>query len=116
MQIFLIASTCLIYLVAAGLFSRAVGYFEQQQWDNAVGSDISELGSGPGTYDISKAVWHVNVSESFTLFNPTNQMPNLSACSLSSIFMQNHPYLLSMTHSSPTVHHTIQSKLGSKTD
>lgn len=32
MQLFLVVSTCLLYLVAAGLFSRAVGYFEQQEW------------------------------------------------------------------------------------
>lgn len=62
MQIFLVVSTCLLYLVAAGLFSRAVGYFEQQEWNNIIGGDAAELGNGPGTYDIDKAVWHVNVS------------------------------------------------------
>lgn len=62
MQIFLVVSTCLLYLVAAGLFSRGVGYLEQQQWNNVIGGDAQELGSGPGTYDINKAVWHVNVS------------------------------------------------------
>lgn len=62
MQIFLVVSTCLLYLVAAGLFSRGVGYLEQQQWNNIIGGDATELGNGPGTYDIDKAVWHVNVS------------------------------------------------------
>lgn len=61
MQIFLVVSTCLLYLVAAGLFSRGVGFFEQQQWNNVIGGDAAELGDGPGTYDIDKAVWHVNV-------------------------------------------------------
>ncbi|KAJ4410253.1 high-affinity iron permease [Gnomoniopsis sp. IMI 355080] len=60
MQIFLVVSTCLLYLVAAGLFSRGVGYLEQQQWNNIIGGDAAELGNGPGTYDIDRAVWHVN--------------------------------------------------------
>ncbi|KAI0137115.1 putative iron transferase [Xylariales sp. AK1849] len=60
LQYFLVASTCLLYLVAAGLFSRAVWYLEAQQWNNIVGSDASELGDGAGSYDIDKSVWHVN--------------------------------------------------------
>ncbi|KAI3323912.1 iron permease FTR1 family protein [Xylariaceae sp. AK1471] len=60
LQYFLVASTCLLYLVGAGLFSRAVWYFEAQQWNKAVGSDAAELGTGPGSYDIDKSVWHVN--------------------------------------------------------
>lgn len=60
LQVFLVASTCLLYLVAAGLFSRAVWYFEQQKWNTLVGSDAAELGDGPGSYDITKSVWHVN--------------------------------------------------------
>lgn len=62
MQVFLVVSTCLLYLVAAGLFSRAVGYFEQQEWNSIIGGDAQELGDGAGTYDIDKVVWHVNVS------------------------------------------------------
>jgi len=62
LQWFLIASTCLLYLVAAGLFSRAVWDFEQQQWNYIVGGDAAELGDGAGSYDIDKSVWHVNVS------------------------------------------------------
>ncbi|KAH8197371.1 hypothetical protein TruAng_008464 [Truncatella angustata] len=61
LQYFLVASTCLLYLVAAGLFSRAVWYLETQQWNKTVGGDASELGDGPGSYDIDKSVWHVNV-------------------------------------------------------
>lgn len=61
LQIFLVVSTCLLYLVAAGLFSRAVGDFEQQEWNNIIGGDATELGNGPGTYDIDRVVWHVNV-------------------------------------------------------
>ncbi|KAI1186389.1 iron permease FTR1/Fip1/EfeU [Nemania serpens] len=60
LQYFLVASTCLLYLVGAGLFSRAVWYFEAQRWNSIIGGDATELGSGPGSYDIDKSVWHVN--------------------------------------------------------
>lgn len=74
MQVFLVISTCLLYLIAAGLFSRAVGYFQQQQWNNIVGGDTQELGTGAGTYDVDKVVWHVNVRSSLLLF-PTFFFP-----------------------------------------
>ncbi|KAI0901015.1 iron permease FTR1 [Annulohypoxylon nitens] len=60
LQYFLIASTCLLYLVGAGLFSRSVWYLENQQWNNIIGGDAAELGDGAGSYDIDKSVWHVN--------------------------------------------------------
>ncbi|KAI9797330.1 MAG: hypothetical protein M1833_005509 [Piccolia ochrophora] len=59
-QIFLIVSTCFLYLVAAGLFSRAVGFFEANEWNKAVGGDAAETGAGAGSYDIRQSVWHVN--------------------------------------------------------
>lgn len=58
-------STCFLYLVAAGLFSRGVWFFETQQWNDIVGGDAAELGDGPGSYDIDNSVWHVNVSLGF---------------------------------------------------
>jgi len=60
LQFFLIVSTCFLYLVAAGLFSRAVWYFQAQNWNNIVGGDAAEVGAGPGSYDIDQSVWHVN--------------------------------------------------------
>lgn len=69
LQYFLIASTCLLYLVGAGLFSRSVWYFENQQWNNIIGGDAAELGNGPGSYDIDKSVWHVNVCNYFYVFS-----------------------------------------------
>ncbi|KAJ2893587.1 hypothetical protein MKZ38_008436 [Zalerion maritima] len=60
LQLFLVLSTCLLYLVAAGLFSRAIWYFEEAEWNKAIGGEASEFGTGPGSYDISKSVWHVN--------------------------------------------------------
>ena len=61
LKIFLVASTCLLYLVAAGLVARSVWYFEVQHWKEIVGGDAGELGDGPGSYDIDRSVWHVNV-------------------------------------------------------
>lgn len=60
LQAFLIASTCFLYLVAAGLFSRAVWSFQSHQWSVLTGGDAAETGSGPGSYDIRQSVWHVN--------------------------------------------------------
>ncbi|THX60212.1 plasma membrane iron permease [Aureobasidium pullulans] len=60
LQMFLIISTCVLYLVAAGLFSKAVWFFENNAWGKMIGGDASEVGSGPGSYDITKSVWHVN--------------------------------------------------------
>ncbi|KAJ5098280.1 hypothetical protein N7532_005281 [Penicillium argentinense] len=60
MQIFLIISTCFLYLVAGGLFSRGVWYFENNTWNHVIGGDSSETGSGAGSYDIDQSIWHVN--------------------------------------------------------
>ncbi|TGO21751.1 hypothetical protein BPAE_0202g00120 [Botrytis paeoniae] len=60
LQFFLVISTCLLYLVAAGLFSRAVWFFQAQNWNDATGGDAAETGAGPGSYDIRQSVWHVN--------------------------------------------------------
>ncbi|KAF2423752.1 plasma membrane iron permease [Tothia fuscella] len=60
LQVFLIISTCFLYLVAAGLFSRAVWNFENREWNKIIGGDAAETGSGAGSYDIRQSVWHVN--------------------------------------------------------
>ncbi|KAF2194872.1 plasma membrane iron permease [Zopfia rhizophila CBS 207.26] len=60
LQIFLIVSTCFLYLVAAGLFSKGVWYLEMNEWVKLAGEEAAESGSGPGSYDIRKSVWHVN--------------------------------------------------------
>ncbi|KAI9681086.1 MAG: hypothetical protein M1817_002367 [Caeruleum heppii] len=57
---FLIVSTCFLYLVAAGLFSKAVLFFEMHMWNIAVGGDAAETGAGAGSYDLRQSVWHVN--------------------------------------------------------
>jgi high-affinity iron transporter len=62
LQIFLVISTCFLYLVAAGLFSKGVWNLEQDAWVRVAGEGVAEAGAGPGSYDIRKSVWHVNVS------------------------------------------------------
>jgi len=62
LQIFLVVSTCFLYLVAAGLFSKGVWNLEQDAWVRLAGEGAAEAGAGPGSYDIRKSVWHVNVS------------------------------------------------------
>lgn len=60
-QLFLVVSTCFLYLVAAGLFSKGVWSIELQNFIiSCGGNDVSESGDGPGSYDIFKSVWHVN--------------------------------------------------------
>lgn len=59
-QLFLVVSTCFLYLVAAGLFSKGVWFLESGAWNKIIGGDAAETGSGPGSYDIRKSVWHVN--------------------------------------------------------
>ncbi|KAF8425317.1 plasma membrane iron permease [Tirmania nivea] len=60
LQWFLIASTCVLYLVAAGLLSRAAWSFDMYQYAKVVGGDVAETGVGPGSYNIHRTVWHVN--------------------------------------------------------
>ncbi|XP_014558999.1 hypothetical protein COCVIDRAFT_35807 [Bipolaris victoriae FI3] len=60
LQIFLVVSTCFLYLVAAGLFSKGVWSLEQDAWVKLAGEGAAEAGAGPGSYDIRKSVWHVN--------------------------------------------------------
>ncbi|RAO69070.1 uncharacterized protein BHQ10_005082 [Talaromyces amestolkiae] len=59
-QLFLIASTCVLYLIAAGMFSKVVWDLQYYSFQKAVGSDVAEAGSGPGSYNILETVWHVN--------------------------------------------------------
>lgn len=61
LQICLVVTTCLLYLIAGGLFSKGVWQYEVQQYVDACnGQDMGEVGNGPGSYDIVRSVWHVN--------------------------------------------------------
>jgi len=37
------------------------------KWNKRIGGDASETGSGPGSYNIHKSVWHVNVRNVLSL-------------------------------------------------
>jgi high-affinity iron transporter len=37
-----------------------VWYFENNAWNKVIGGDAAETGSGAGSYNIHKSVWHVN--------------------------------------------------------
>lgn len=61
LQYFLICSTCFLYVVSAGLLSRGVWFLELEKYVRLCGGlDVSETGSGPGSYDIANTIWHVN--------------------------------------------------------
>lgn len=60
LQMFLIVSTCFLYLVAAGLISRGIWFLQNNTWTHESGGDSAETGAGPGSYDIRQSVWHVN--------------------------------------------------------
>ena len=60
MRWFLIGSTCFLYLISAGLFSRSIWYFQMYKFSLQTGGDVAESGSGPGSYNIKQIVWHVN--------------------------------------------------------
>lgn len=67
LQYFLICSTCFLYTVSAGLMSRGVWFLELEKYVRACGGmDVSETGSGPGSYDIANTVWHVNCCNGLT--------------------------------------------------
>lgn len=67
LQYFLICSTCFLYVVSAGLMSRGFWFLELERYVRRCGGlDVSETGSGPGSYDISTAVWHVNCCNGLT--------------------------------------------------
>ncbi|KAI8065799.1 iron permease FTR1/Fip1/EfeU [Gongronella butleri] len=57
---FFIVSTCILYLVAAGLMSKAVGYFEQYSWNQVIGGESAEDGGDVITYKVTTAVWAVS--------------------------------------------------------
>ena len=71
LTVFLIAMTNFILLIGAGLFSRAIGSFQEQAFNTIVGSDVDDIGAagnGPGSYDVRGNVWHLDCC------NPENNL------------------------------------------
>ncbi|KAG7441405.1 iron permease FTR1 [Guyanagaster necrorhizus] len=58
---FLIVMTNFVLLIGAGLFSRAVGSFEENAYNHLLGKDVDDAGgSGPGSYRVQGNVWHLD--------------------------------------------------------
>lgn len=56
---FLIVSTCFLFLIGSGLFSKGVYDFEYYRFSSAVGGDVAESGNGPGSFQVAGNVWHL---------------------------------------------------------
>ncbi|GAA5992726.1 hypothetical protein JCM11641_004867 [Rhodosporidiobolus odoratus] len=78
LSIFLVISTNVLFLLGAGLFSKAVGNFEIYAYNKGVGGDVGETGSGPGSFDPTTGlVWHLtygnpdnnNATDGYSIFN-----------------------------------------------
>ncbi|KAG6915687.1 hypothetical protein DXG01_010415 [Tephrocybe rancida] len=78
LSIFLVVMTNLILLIGAGLFSRAVGAFEQHAFNTLLGADVDDSGgTGPGSYRVQGNVWHLDccspenklANQGWTIFN-----------------------------------------------
>ncbi|KAG9102219.1 high-affinity iron permease [Ceratobasidium sp. UAMH 11750] len=80
LSIFLIASTSLLLLIGAGLFSKAVGAFERYKFNTKVGGDVAEAGNGPGSYDVVGNIWHLNCC------NPENKTDALGWSVFNALF------------------------------
>lgn len=57
---FFVFSTIILYLVAAGLMSKGVGFLEQNAWNQIIGGESAEEGGGVIGYRVSTSVWHVS--------------------------------------------------------
>ncbi|KAL5482857.1 FTR1_1 [Sanghuangporus weigelae] len=58
---FLVVMTNFILLIGAGLFSKAVGDFQLNAFNNLLGADVDDAGGdGPGSYDVRGVVWHLD--------------------------------------------------------
>ena len=69
---FLIVMTNFILLIGAGLFSKAVGDFQENVYNTLLGQDVDDAGGdGPGSFDILQdVVWHLDCC------NPENNFDN----------------------------------------
>lgn len=56
---FLVISTCLLFLIGAGLFSKGIGFFQYYNFASGVGGDVAETGDGTGSYHVAGNVWHL---------------------------------------------------------
>ncbi|KAI9012627.1 high-affinity iron permease [Phycomyces nitens] len=57
---FFIISTVILYLVAAGLMAKSIGFFEQNAWNGIIGGEVAEESGSVIGYRVSTSVWHVS--------------------------------------------------------
>ncbi|WVR04857.1 hypothetical protein IAU60_001869 [Kwoniella sp. DSM 27419] len=69
---FLVGSTSLLFLIGAGLLSKAVGFFEYYKFAKGVGGDVAETGDGPGSFQVKNNVWHLTYGNPETGSPTTN--------------------------------------------
>ncbi|KAF8490611.1 iron permease FTR1 [Gautieria morchelliformis] len=61
LSVFLIVMTNFLLLIGAGLFSKAIGFFEIYAFTRFVGAQVDDLGGdGPGSYNVVGNVWHLD--------------------------------------------------------
>ncbi|KAH7882383.1 iron permease FTR1 [Phlebopus sp. FC_14] len=61
LRVFLVCMTNLLLLIGSGLFSKSVWAFQQNAWNNLIGTSADEAGgNGPGSYDVRGNVWHLD--------------------------------------------------------
>ncbi|PRP75519.1 high-affinity iron permease CaFTR1 [Planoprotostelium fungivorum] len=59
-HLLMVTSTCFLLLIAAGLASKAVWFFEMYVFNSKVGLAVDDnLGDGPGSFRTSTMVWHI---------------------------------------------------------
>ncbi|KAF4616731.1 hypothetical protein D9613_008666 [Agrocybe pediades] len=61
LTIFLVVMTNFLLLIGAGLFSKAVGAFQENAFNRLLGADVDDAGGdGPGSYLVQGNVWHLD--------------------------------------------------------
>ncbi|KAF8956294.1 iron permease FTR1 [Flammula alnicola] len=78
LTVFLVVMTNFLLLIGAGLFSKAVGAFQEHAFNKLLGMDVDDAGGdGPGSYLVQGNVWHLNCcnpdstldNQGWTIFN-----------------------------------------------
>lgn len=74
----MVVMTNFVLLIGAGLFSRAVGSFQENAFNRLLGADVDDAGGdGPGSYRVQGNVWHLDCcnpednldGQGWTIFN-----------------------------------------------
>ncbi|KAH8101808.1 Ftr1 protein [Cristinia sonorae] len=72
LTVFLVIMTNFILLIGAGLFSKAIGAFQENAFNKLLGADVDDAagaGDGPGSYDVRGNVWHLDCCNPENVFD-----------------------------------------------